>query len=127
MHYCIYVFTKEEPTEEEIEKIMEPYAEPEAPNFAPISWDWYSIGGRFWKRLTTKSGFKCDGAPVMDVINNIDLVGGCYAFITPGGVIVPSELWIWDRIVINPDFDEQFQKVIKENSDGYITVLDIHS
>lgn len=63
MHYKLLVFTRELPTEEEIEDLMMPYnedsyysnyddegnyigvgKEPERPVF---TWDWYQIGGRY--------------------------------------------------------------------------------
>lgn len=127
MHYCVYLFTEKKPTKEEIKKIMVPYAEPEAPSYAPISWDYYNIGGRFWNRLSTKAGFKCAGAPVSHLLECDDLVEGCYAFITPDGVVVPSEIWIWDNWTLNQNFKYQFKKAMEQFKNGYLTILDIHS
>lgn len=54
MHYPIYVFTKEFPTDEVIEKVLAPYnddADPDLytyPGVRPdIRWDWFGIGGRY--------------------------------------------------------------------------------
>ena len=54
MHYPIYIFTKEFPTDEVIEKVLAPYkdnADPDLytyPGVRPdIQWDWFSIGGRY--------------------------------------------------------------------------------
>jgi len=54
MHYPIYIFTKEFPTDEVIEKVLAPYnddADPDLytyPGVRPdIQWDWFIIGGRY--------------------------------------------------------------------------------
>lgn len=57
MHYCIYLFTKNLPTDEEIEEIMAPYSE-YAENESPhpdIQWDGYEIGGRYGGMLMLKA------------------------------------------------------------------------
>ena len=48
MHYCIYLFTKELPTDEQIQKIMEPYSEynPDQVD-SDIRWDSWTVGGRY--------------------------------------------------------------------------------
>lgn len=62
MHYCIYLFTKNLPTDEEIERIMAPYSE-YAENESPhpdIRWDGYEIGGRYGGMLKLKTKFEDD-------------------------------------------------------------------
>lgn len=57
MHFCIYLFTKNLPTDEEIEEIMTPYSEyaaKESPD-PDIQWDWYEIGGRYGGLLKLKT------------------------------------------------------------------------
>ena len=53
MHYCIYLFTQNLPTDEEIAEIMAPYSEfAENENPSPdIQWDGYEIGGRYGGKL----------------------------------------------------------------------------
>ena len=60
MHYCCLLITKEIPTKEDIDKIMEPYKEcdemyekkekmsgEEISKAYPFTWDYYLIGGRY--------------------------------------------------------------------------------
>lgn len=56
MHICIYLFTKNLPTDEEIEEIMAPYseyAEKESP-YPDIQWDGWVVGGRYGGLLKLK-------------------------------------------------------------------------
>lgn len=64
MHYCTLLITKEFPTEQVIERIMEPFNEEEFFNdeshetreHPAFLWDWYQIGGRYNGRLKLKYG-----------------------------------------------------------------------
>ena len=47
MHYPVYIFTKEFPTDEIIEKALAPYKDRAAYGNPDISWDYYRIGGRY--------------------------------------------------------------------------------
>lgn len=70
MHYCVLVLTKEFPTDEVIEKVMEPFNEekyyeksekdPSTPR--PVfMWDYWQLGGRYCARLKIDvSGDKFD-------------------------------------------------------------------
>lgn len=50
MHYCGYIITNNIPSDEDIEKILEPYNENNHENLE-FAWDWYNIGGRFGAKL----------------------------------------------------------------------------
>ena len=63
MHYCLYLFTKELPTESKISDIMKPYDEngfeyddegERLGGYPIFSWDWYQIGGRYKGDLKLK-------------------------------------------------------------------------
>ena len=66
MHYCVHLLTKELPTKDEIEKIMQPYnseivygnsdGEGKMINYPIFTWDWYEIGGRYKAALKLKVG-----------------------------------------------------------------------
>lgn len=124
MHGCLHLFTKEIPTREEIEKIMEPFEEGIAPVTSPIQWDWYSIGGRYNNQLLTKTELMCDGARIKDLKNINDL--GCYCFIDMEGKALARDVWDGEQYIKIEDFDEQYKKELEANKDGYITVIDIH-
>ena len=57
MHYCVLLFTKEFPSKNEIDEIMQPYYEENAEYddetgkrltpYPVFEWDWYQIGGRY--------------------------------------------------------------------------------
>jgi len=48
MHCCVYLFTKELPNDEQIQKIMEPYSEYNPDQVcSDISWDSWIVGGRY--------------------------------------------------------------------------------
>lgn len=53
MHFKGYIITKEIPTEEKLEKILEPYYY-ENDKESLISWDWWQIGGRFGGKIKIK-------------------------------------------------------------------------
>jgi len=124
MHYCLHLFMKKMPTDEEIEKILGSFEEQEAPNNSPIVWDWYSIGGRYNNQLLTKTELMCNGARIKDLKNINDL--GCYAFIDSDGKVVSRGYWDGQHFVADFDFDEKYRKTLEENKDGYLTVIDIH-
>lgn len=62
MHYCVYLFTKELPNDEQIQKIMYPYSEYAVENEkavdpdskVDISWDSWDVGGRYGGLLKLK-------------------------------------------------------------------------
>lgn len=54
MHYCLMLFTKECPSKDEIEKIMQKYNDEavfsddkETVDYPQFTYDWYEIGGRY--------------------------------------------------------------------------------
>lgn len=54
MHYCIYLFTKDLPTDEQINTIMAPYSDENHDKYSPkqpmqpdIQWDYWVVGGRY--------------------------------------------------------------------------------
>lgn len=53
MHYCGYIITETIPTDEKIEKILEPYNEETHENLE-FAWDWFQIGGRYAGKLKIK-------------------------------------------------------------------------
>lgn len=124
MHYCLHLFTRKEPTEKQIEKIMEPYMYGNELHDKPIAWDWYTIGGRYHNTLETKSGHMCDGAPVNNLSDQCDL--GCYAFIDMDENALARNIWVGFDYAMIQNFDELYQKVLEASKDGYITVIDIH-
>ena len=46
MHYCCLVITNEFPTDEILEKVLDPFREG-AENNPQFTWDWYEVGGRY--------------------------------------------------------------------------------
>lgn len=64
MHYCCFVFTKEFPTDEVLEKALKPFSEnlfyeneeneQEQKEYPEFMWDYYKIGGRYSGRLKLK-------------------------------------------------------------------------
>ena len=63
MHYCTLLITKEFPSDEVIEKIMQPYNEAlneyddngdRIGDYPVFQWDWYQIGGRYNGSLKLK-------------------------------------------------------------------------
>lgn len=67
MHYCCYVITKDFPTDEIIEKALEPFNEDafyekelsdeDRPAFL---WDWWMLGGRYCGKFKLKVDRECD-------------------------------------------------------------------
>lgn len=65
MHYCVFLITKELPSESEIAEIMKPYDESNAEydeeteerigDYPVFEWDWYQIGGRYNGSLKLKA------------------------------------------------------------------------
>lgn len=48
MHYCLYLFTRKLPDDEEIRRIMYPFNDENDEKWEqPFHWDWYVIGGRY--------------------------------------------------------------------------------
>lgn len=126
MHYCIHLFTTSKPTESEIAKIMAPFHEDNNTlKSNMLLWDWYTIGGRFSLSADLKAGRACSMAPVRE-LDYVDMVRRCWAFIDPEGYAVCCEIWLWDRYLTNPHFEEQYEKVFERNAAGYLTVIDIH-
>lgn len=54
MHYKGYIITKEFPTNDILENILEKYRENDSDEIQPFSWDWYEIGGRYGGSLKIK-------------------------------------------------------------------------
>lgn len=54
MHYCVHLFTKTLPTQEEIEEIMEPYNDDHYEEHPIFTWDHFLIGGRYGGRIKLK-------------------------------------------------------------------------
>lgn len=131
MHYCLNLFTKHMPTEEEIENIMEPYRYTCMDVPYIITWDWYVIGGRWSNSLVTKStsgmkGLRCDGAPVSEL--DLDLSDlECFCFIDMDGNGLAREVWNGYDFVEIRNFDDLYHKTLEESKDGYLTVIDIHN
>lgn len=58
MHYCCFVFTKEFPTDDVLDKVLQPFNEnkfyeneEENKEYPEFMWDWYKVGGRYSGRL----------------------------------------------------------------------------
>lgn len=186
MHYCFHLFSKNLPSMDEIEKILEPYNdekffcdddEKEECEFPTFTWDWFQIGGRYHGGLKLKVDMKdelyrwqfyqnepregrlfysmllrrlrenlpqwmkaeedyfgylgfaegylrVDGAKISDLMNVEDL--GCFGFIDIDGKAYARESWNGEDFIKNEKFDEQYEKALKDRTDCFLTVLDIH-
>lgn len=143
MHYSTLIITTEKPTEDDIERVLEPFNEdnyyynaqergvnfesdevdPERPLFL---WDWYVIGGR-WKNRLKCSQTIGDIAPI-DKITNLDEVSACYCIDDTEGIVIAREHWNGNSFVEDEEYDNKLTE-IKERSKGkgyYMTVVDIH-
>jgi hypothetical protein len=67
-----------------------------------------------------------DGAKISDIINTNNI--SCFGFIDIDGELYVREEW--DRknskFIENINFDEEYKNKLKEYSNYYLTVLDIH-
>jgi len=67
---------------------------------------------------------RVDGAKISDTCNISEL--SCYAFINPDGTLCVREKWDGSNCIEDPDFDIKYRQAVDDNSDGYLTVIDIH-
>lgn len=80
--------------------------------------DWFSY-------LGDGTFIRVDGAKIAHLLNDLaDL--GCYGFVDADGTGYSRERWTGHEWLENPDFDSRYQEALKNNADGFITVLDIH-
>ena len=49
-----------------------------------------------------------------------------YGFVDVDGTAYSREQWTGHDWIDNPDFDSQYQEALKKNTEGFLTVLDIH-
>lgn len=150
MHYSTLIITAKEPTEADIERILEPFNEmtyydkiseleekygvygaEEVCKFVerPIfTWDWYEIGGRWQAAFEIRNeGGKVDIAPIDDLVN-FDEVRTFNCIDDVNGDVITQEYWNGKELI---DDDDYFNKLaaIKERNKGkgyYVTMVDIH-
>ena len=95
MHSCCLLITKEFPSDDVIQKILEPfnddvyYSQPEDGRVRPaFCWDWYSVGGRFCGTVKLKvNPFSKDGP----IINSAEM----YCELTLPGRLI----WFFCKVV----------------------------
>ena len=80
--------------------------------------DWFSY-------LGDGTFIRVDGAKIAHLINNLEDLG-CYGFVDVDGTAYSRESWNGHEWIDNPDFDSQYQEALKKNTEGFLTVLDIH-
>lgn len=133
MHYCTFVFTKEEPSIESLTVIMD-----------SIGHDGWAIGGRYSGRLSTLSDSARVNKAHMYDMGEIK----CYGFV----VVVDDYPIHIERELVNPEYDslrylcedkefvqlmwkihnplfeDAFRKAVDEYAeDGWVTVVDLHN
>ncbi|KGL44101.1 hypothetical protein [Listeria newyorkensis] len=96
-------------------------------NYNPKSkWDWYQIGGRWKNMLILKNGGVADTAK----IENIDLskTNKTFALLTPEGEWYERGKMGWWATVTdkNNNYSEEYTKLLLENQDCFITIVDCH-
>lgn len=65
-----------------------------------------------------------DGARAKDIVNINELKS--YICIIPDGEAIARSSWNGTSWVDDEKYDEKFEQIIKDNMDGFITILDIH-
>lgn len=67
-----------------------------------------------------------DGAKIKDILNTSEL--GCFGFVDIDGTAYSRERWLGSGKGFEKydDFDERYQQTLKDRSDCFLTVLDIH-
>lgn len=80
--------------------------------------DWFTSIG-FWDGY-----IYVDGGKQKDILNLED--AGCYVCILPDGSAISRCRWDGRQFIDDDKFDEKYQEALKENMDGFITILDIH-
>ena len=126
MHTCFMLFTKEKPTYEEIEKILEPYYEDTVyDNYfngdaAPkLMWDWYTIGGRYSHILEGN-----ESLPASEVKDYDNL--STYGCIDVDGTGYAKEYWDTKDWIVEPDYWDRLKEIKERNKDCWVTILDLH-
>ena len=126
MHCCFMLFTKEKPTYEEIEKILEPYYEDtiyenhlEGEEVPKLMWDWYAIGGRYSDILEGN-----ESLPASEVKDYDDL--RTYGCIDVDGTVYATEYWDAREWIVEPDYWDKLKEIKERNKDCWVTILDIH-
>ena len=66
-----------------------------------------------------------DGARQKDILNLDEL--RCFGCILPDGSVIARELWTGSELVEDNKFEEKYKKVVADNMDGFLTVLNIHN
>lgn len=80
--------------------------------------DWFSY-------LGDGTFIRVDGAKIAHLVNNLEDLG-CYGFVDVDGTAYSRKQWTGHDWIDNPDFDSQYQEALKKNTEGFLTVLDIH-
>lgn len=133
MHFCFLIFTKDEPSYDELEKIMEPYCEygdwfeesTHSENYPLFSWDYFGIGGR-WNDLLETSNGNTSSAKVTNVLNFDDLV--TFGAIDIDGSVIVKEFFDYRKFLWKTydDYLKLFDEMKKRNKNNWVTVIDIH-
>lgn len=123
MHYCSFLLSKEEPTIESIEKVMNGCQQ-------DICWDWYSIGGR-WYEMLAKKNVNCNIAKISDVTNfdettpyTVIMDNGEYDTARCGVREVNGKFEYWEEPY--EDWEKRVKGYLLDYKDGYVAVIDYH-
>lgn len=91
------------------------------PTYAAHEEDYFGYLGY----LDKEPHLKVDGAKISDLLNNFEDLG-CFGFIDLDGKAYSRERWDGKHFIEDTDFDKRYQEKLKEYSDCFLTVIDIH-
>ena len=84
-----------------------------------------AIEEEYFNYLGYREGYlRVDSAKISDTCNLSEL--SCYAFINPDGTLCVREEWNGSDFIEDPDVDSKYRQAVDDNSDGYLTIIDIH-
>lgn len=66
-----------------------------------------------------------DGGKIKDLVN-VDEIG-CFGFVDIDGTAYAREFWTGDNWEKHDDFDNRYQETLKNRSDCFLTIIDIHN
>lgn len=80
---------------------------------------------KYFPCMGSRDGFLyVDGAKAKDIINYDELES--YICILPDGSAIAKETWDGKHFVEDKDYHKKLKKALKDNSEGFVTVLDLH-
>lgn len=65
-----------------------------------------------------------EGAWAKDILNYDELES--YICIDPEGGVIARSSWDGNKLIDDPDYETKFKKIMQDNKDCFVTVLDIH-